>query len=131
MEHAVALVYQFFQFVFVRRVRHLGIQRVKLFFQLVKIVKSRFEVFDYRLVSVDVGMLIEIIVSYAAADKNSLYTFNFTYLTENVKIFLMIYLKIFAWLRRKALSALAQTVFQLMCAGGARKFAVGPPTSWI
>lgn len=92
---------------------------------------TAYVVFDKLTHKLVVLVLDKIIVSYAAADKNSLYTFNFTYLTENVKIFLMIYLKIFAWLRRKALSALAQTVFQLMCAGGARKFAVGPPTSWI
>ena len=37
----------------------------------------------------------------------------------------MIYLKIFAGLRRKALSALAQTVFQLMCAGGGTEICGG------
>ena len=79
---------------------------------------TAYVVFDKLTHKLVVLVLDKIIVSYAAADKNSLYTFNFTYLTENVKIFLMIYLKIFAWLRRKALSALAQTVFQLMCAGG-------------
>lgn len=64
-EKTVAFVYHFFQ-PLAFRVRHFGVQRVELGFGLVQMRESGLKILEYRFGPVDVGVLVEIIVSYSA-----------------------------------------------------------------
>ena len=78
-EHAIAAVYHLFEFFLIGYRRHFLVQSGQFFINVVQVIERRFEIFHNSQATVDVGVLIEIVVSYAAVPYNL--AFVITYIT--------------------------------------------------